>query len=59
MTLGRYLLVYSCISEDGDTSEELVEIQAYSMEQAYVLALNYCSKEDIISLECTIKRCGY
>ena len=59
MTFGSYLLVYNCISEDGDTSEDLVEIRAYSMEQAYVLALNYCKKEDIISLECTIKRCSY
>lgn len=59
MTLGSYLLVYNCMSEDGDTSEELVEIPAYSIEQAYILALNYCKKEDIISLECTIKRCSY
>lgn len=59
MTRSSYLLCYSCTDTDGDTHEDLVEILAYSYEQAYMFARSFCKEKDIISLENTVKRCSY
>ena len=44
MTRSSYLLCYNCTDTDGDTHEDLVEILAYSYEQAYMFARFFCKE---------------
>lgn len=61
MWLRRYLLCYFCAAEDDaqEQEERLTEIHAYTDAQAYHIALGYCAPEDIVSLDCTVRRCSY
>jgi len=54
MTYSSYQLVYN-----NDEEEEMIEIMAYSREQAYLFSLQYCNPDDIVSLECTVRKCCY